>query len=907
MAGFTYGPLWGRPEALFRRLRLAARQPLRLPWAATWDAPAGGYSQVASAWPVGGRAMDRLSAGPDGRPAASVLGAGEDLCLCRRRESASAFLGVSLSALWPRRPSRACRPRRAPASPPSLGPKDDRPAGLLGWDGTATPCPSGEPRRSTLLFSLMCLGPTARAREGRDESVRHGAEFSGSWQQGHSPLTIPRRVFKSPKAIQIAAGLELCFVCPPPTSSPPRGPPRHAPLGSRKAPNVGRQAGARGGAGSSLDSDLEALSHNPTHGRADIKGSKSNAAMNAYCHKPLIPVMCRPSQTPHLTMSSAGSASPRRALNQKEGQCPGSTNGIKITFAEHPQGPSQCFVLIKRAGFPLSVPVLSRLVRRRGRPQRGVRVRPPPQDATTSSRPAGAARAVHRQPTGSGSGPRAQPSSQSFSPGYGSILPTSLAYIVPSTAGCSPWRPDAVMSTTRRGRHSGPPDFKGRPGDRHHATRRGALPAAGPYLRLSRFQGGQAICTDGRSAQAQGPGFGQPPALPTHRGLAVAPTGGYGSRLKAHPFSGLVDSAGRVEWGASWPTPRAAAGAAQGTSAEVATPPSLGLRDDDPLAGSSARACRLATRQPVDASNPAADRLSPSRDNDRYDRPPHPLPSRQFQALFDSLFKPWAGIYRPIWAAFPNNPTSPDNAEGHRSRVTTGGCHPLWPHSMGLAPSVMRDAFCRLHFERAKSRRFSYLGSSPFAAHTRGILRVFPPDLGSHPSKASRVTEATAGRGPLRARGSTHFHFATQGQGGRSHHCRGRRPWGKVFFSQPRQGGKDDHLLAPTTHPPPPGGSRARGGENTPGVDAQTRWFAGFCNSHQASHFATFFIDRESQDIRCRVVLGYRVRGGPPRPRQRGTASRFLFAWHRSPRVVVRVFASPTVAGADAESVGAGR
>ncbi|KAL0744952.1 hypothetical protein Bca101_100897 [Brassica carinata] len=48
-------------------------------------------------------------------------------------------------------------------------------------------------------------------------------------------------------------------------------------------------------------------------------------------------------------------------------------------------------------------------------------------------------------------GPRAQPSSQSFS-GYGSILPTSLAYIVPSTRGCSPWRPAAVMSTTRRER-----------------------------------------------------------------------------------------------------------------------------------------------------------------------------------------------------------------------------------------------------------------------------------------------------------------------------------------------------------------------------------------------------------------------------------------------------------------------
>ncbi|KAL0641018.1 hypothetical protein Bca4012_102940 [Brassica carinata] len=36
-------------------------------------------------------------------------------------------------------------------------------------------------------------------------------------------------------------------------------------------------------------------------------------------------------------------------------------------------------------------------------------------------------------------------------PSYGSILPTSLAYIVPSTRGCSPWRPDAVMNATGRG------------------------------------------------------------------------------------------------------------------------------------------------------------------------------------------------------------------------------------------------------------------------------------------------------------------------------------------------------------------------------------------------------------------------------------------------------------------------
>ncbi|CAN7088338.1 unnamed protein product, partial [Brassica rapa subsp. narinosa] len=88
---------------------------------------------------------------------------------------------------------------------------------------------------------------------------------------------------------------------------------------------------------------------------------------------------------------------------------------------------------------------------------------------------------------------RAQPQSQSFSRSYGSILPTSLAYIVPSTRGCSPWRPDAVMSTTGRERHSVLRIFKGRREcTGHHATC-GALPAAGPYLRLSRFQGGQAV------------------------------------------------------------------------------------------------------------------------------------------------------------------------------------------------------------------------------------------------------------------------------------------------------------------------------------------------------------------------------------------------------------------------------
>ncbi|PHT28720.1 Regulator of rDNA transcription protein 15 [Capsicum baccatum] len=85
------------------------------------------------------------------------------------------------------------------------------------------------------------------------------------------------------------------------------------------------------------------------------------------------------------------------------------------------------------------------------------------------------------------------PQGQSFSRSYGSILPTFLAYIVPSTRGCSPWRPDAVMSTIGRGRHSVLRIFKGRREcTGHHATC-SALPAAGPYLRLRRFQCGQDV------------------------------------------------------------------------------------------------------------------------------------------------------------------------------------------------------------------------------------------------------------------------------------------------------------------------------------------------------------------------------------------------------------------------------
>jgi hypothetical protein len=44
--------------------------------------------------------------------------------------------------------------------------------------------------------------------------------------------------------------------------------------------------------------------------------------------------------------------------------------------------------------------------------------------------------------------------SQSLSRSYGSILPTSLTYIILTTRGCSPWRPAADMGTAQHENHT---------------------------------------------------------------------------------------------------------------------------------------------------------------------------------------------------------------------------------------------------------------------------------------------------------------------------------------------------------------------------------------------------------------------------------------------------------------------
>ncbi|KAK7405609.1 hypothetical protein VNO78_07119 [Psophocarpus tetragonolobus] len=584
-------------------------------------------------------------------------------------------------------------------------------------------------------------------------------------------------------------------------------------------------------------------------------------------------------------------------------------------------------------GFPLSVPVLSRLFDARGRDPEGPVPNPSPdRHATTRSRRGSSSSSP---PTADGfrtGTPVPSPQSQSFSRGYGSILPTSLAYIVPSTRGCSPWRPDAVMSTTGRGRHSVLQIFKGRRGRTGHHATCGALPAAGPYLRLSRFQGGQAICTDGRSARARALGFAATAAPSYSSGPGPCPDGqvsaqlGTVTQLPVHPASpvlltkngplGALDSVARLNRAAAPRTIctsvslRASTRVSSGFAPLRHSSPSFGSRQvcshSNPsqkvgvgrrcthegippisflapygfthpltrthvrLLGPCFKTGRMgspqadarsmhvprhargrmlpstiatmtsprAYQQPglgppsqsasVRAPSRSADRLSPFHIRPGHIADPHPLPSRQFQALFDSLFKvlfifpsrylfaiglsPVFSLGRnlpPDWGCIPKQPDSPTaprgaTGSGHNGALTLSGA----PFQGTWARSATEDASPDYN-SNARGDRFSWWALPGSLAVTKGIL-----------------------------------------------------------------GGKRG--VTPRQACPQPNGF----GRN---LRSKTRWFTGFCNSHQVSHFATFFIDAraeisvaESHFASCVVTTpaGHRLRVPKNRPLQ------FQFPWH---------------------------
>ncbi|KAK7376440.1 hypothetical protein VNO78_34597 [Psophocarpus tetragonolobus] len=580
-------------------------------------------------------------------------------------------------------------------------------------------------------------------------------------------------------------------------------------------------------------------------------------------------------------------------------------------------------------GFPLSVPVLSRLFDARGRDPEGPVPNPSPdRHATTRSR-RGSSSSSPPTADGFGTGtPVPSPQSQSFSRGYGSILPTSLAYIVPSTRGCSPWRPDAVMSTTGRGRHSVLQIFKGRRGRTGHHATCGALPAAGPYLRLSRFQGGQAICTDGRSARARALGFAATAAPSYSSGPGPCPDGrvsaqlGTVTQLPVHPASpvlltkngplGALDSMARLN--------RAAA-------------PSYLFKNSP--AGSSYPEGNFGGNQLLDGSivfrpytqvcshsNPSQ-KVGVGRRCTHRGIPPisflapygftHPL-TRTHVRLLGPCFKtgrmgsPQAdarSMHVPRHARGRMLPSTIATMTSPRAYQQPG----LGPPSQSAsvrAPSRSADRLSPFHIRPGHiadphplpSRQFQALFDSLFKVlfifpsrylFAIGLSPVFslgrnlPPDWGCIPKQPDSPTA------PRGATGSGHNGALTlsgapfQGTWARSatedaspdynSNARGDR---FSWWALPGSLAVTKGILA---CPQPNGFGR--------NLRSKTRWFTGFCNSHQVSHFATFFIDAraeisvaESHFASCVVTTpaGHRLRVPKNRPLQ------FQFPWHTKRR-----------------------
>ncbi|KAK7370454.1 hypothetical protein VNO78_37636 [Psophocarpus tetragonolobus] len=565
-------------------------------------------------------------------------------------------------------------------------------------------------------------------------------------------------------------------------------------------------------------------------------------------------------------------------------------------------------------GFPLSVPVLSRLFDARGRDPEGPVPNPSPdRHATTRSR-RGSSSSSPPTADGFGTGtPVPSPQSQSFSRGYGSILPTSLAYIVPSTRGCSPWRPDAVMSTTERGRHSVLQIFKGRRGRTGHHATCGALPAAGPYLRLSRFQGGQAICTDGRSARARALGFAATAAPSYSSGPGPCPDGrvsaqlGTVTQLPVHPASpvlltkngplGALDSMARLNRAAA---PRTIC---TSVSLRASTRVSSGfapLRHSSPSFGS---------RQVCSHSNPSQ-KVGVGRRCTHRGIPPisflapygftHPL-TRTHVRLLGPCFKtgrmgsPQAdarSMHVPRHARGRMLPSTIATMTSPRAYQQPG----LGPPSQSAsvrAPSRSADRLSPFHIRPGHiadphplpSRQFQALFDSLFKVlfifpsrylFAIGLSPVFslgrnlPPDWGCIPKQPDSPTA------PRGATGSGHNGALTlSGAPFQGTWARSATEDASPDYNSNARGDRFSWQACPQ-----PNGF----GRN---LRSKTRWFTGFCNSHQVSHFATFFIDAraeisvaESHFASCVVTTpaGHRLRVPKNRPLQ------FQFPWHTKRR-----------------------
>lgn len=202
----------------------------------------------------------------------------------------------------------------------------------------------------------------------------------------------------------------------------------------------------------------------------------------------------------------------------------------------------------------------------------------------------------------------------------------------------------------------------------------------------------------------------------------------------------LVRVSRRVEWGAHRPTP--------GARSCRSTPEARTVRHDRGD-GTPGPIYSPGFRRPpqsvlIRALSRSADRLAPFHIRPGRTASPHPLPSRQFQALFDSLFKvlfifpsrylfaiglsPIFSLRRnlpPDWGCIPKQPDSPTaprgaTGSGHDGALTLSGA----PFQGTWARSAAEDASPDYNSDSVAAR-FSSWAIPGSLAVTRGILVSF--------------------------------------------------------------------------------------------------------------------------------------------------------------------------------------
>ncbi|KAK7323551.1 hypothetical protein VNO77_27028 [Canavalia gladiata] len=200
--------------------------------------------------------------------------------------------------------------------------------------------------------------------------------------------------------------------------------------------------------------------------------------------------------------------------------------------------------------------------------------------------------------------------------------------------------------------------------------------------------------------------------------------------------------------------------------------------------------------------------------------------SRQYLAL--------DGIYRPIRAAFPNNPTRRQCLVVRQGPGTTGLSPSLAPPSTGLGPGPPLRTLLQTTIRTPKVTDFH-----------GGLFPVRSPLL--RESLKLKGSRSKCERKPcmigLEDHSTTIYHGAFH-QGlifqPTTRQCLWEATLHPTKYLIGKGIGVGEHCVTPRQSCPQPNGF----GRN---LRSKTRWVTGFCNSHQVSHFVTFFIDARAE------------------------------------------------------------